>query len=523
MTQLPKAFEVTFEDDDDEFTELSGAVIPRLDLVKAGANGMPFLIAKGDAAGGVFSPDQVRGLLAEPEPVVKSEQVNLSGSPAAIAAMIHRAPSRKLRPGNTEQKGAPMGDDVIKADVPEGDEPLPDADEVAASAAVTVDGDPDDPASPAWEAVDAENAKSAIELTVALRRMVQGAQDREAVEAVGGDEDGAEAVFSLADALCAIDCIISILAPFAVEEQAEAEERQSDLDGLTKGQVRVAKAGRVLSSQNEASIRSASDLLETVLASLPAPVTDPVAKSEEQDMSEPEKDHALDAAAATPLDETPLDTTAPIVTPELPAVVGDAVEKAKGDPMTPVYDASGALVAMVDSTDLIPIAPAAPAEGSATEEAAETPAEEAAETPAEQATEPAEDAATIPGTDTIAAPAPIPPKDDTVTKAAQAGAAAALAEVLPMLTEKLGSDAETVALIKGLQERVEELAKMPDDRKSPILNGGTGTAGPAVRDGSTGDSLANLKKAAEDETDPVKKQAANNAVIFASIKERFGH
>jgi len=84
---------------------------------------------------------------------------------------------------------------------------------------------------------------------------------------------GAENVFSLSDALCAIDCIISILAPFAVEEQAEAEERQSDLDGLTKGQVRVAKAGRVLSSQNETSIRSASDLLQKVLASRPAPVT----------------------------------------------------------------------------------------------------------------------------------------------------------------------------------------------------------------------------------------------------------
>jgi hypothetical protein len=530
--------------DDDEFTELSGAVIPRLDLVKSGANGMPFLIAKGTAAGGVLSADQVRDLIGRDEPAAKAEQVTLSGSAAAIAAMIHQAPVRKSPAGTTEQEGAAMGDDVTKADVPDGDEPLATADETATEAKVTLDGDPDDPASPAWEAVDAARAQQAIELAIALKRLVQQADQREGIETManGGDAESVENMWALDDVLCAIDCIIGVLAPFAVTEQAEAEERQADLEGLMKGEVRVAKAGRVLSSQNEQKIAAAVESLQSVLASLPAPVKDdgaaPVAKSEEPAMDTtetPDQAMTADAAAeAAPVEKVADEPAAEVETPEgddveKTSVIADAamailrqaaegaVAKAKGDPQVAVYTADGKLVGTVDQSNLVPIAaPEAPEGGDV--QSADEPAAEPADEPAAPA-DPA-DGATIPGTETIASPAPAE-EDDAVTKAVQAGLGTLLADALAPIAEELGKHAGLGDVVKGMQEQIAELAKMPDDRKSPRLNGATGAAGLAPRDGSTVDTLADLKKAADEETDPVKKAKAQNALTFAAIKDRF--
>jgi hypothetical protein len=76
-------------------------------------------------------------------------------------------------------------------------------------------------------------------------------------------------------------------------------------------------------------------------------------------------------------------------------------------------------------------------------------------------------------------------------------------------------------VVKGLQDRIEHLAKMPDDRKSPLLNGGTGMAGLSARDGQDLDSLATLRKAVEDAPDPVRKDQAQRALAFAAIKDRF--
>ena len=82
--------------DDEEMTELLDADFPRVDLVGKGANGIPrFLIAKQDEASrGLVPPDLVRELIgkqADPDPDVDG-QVTMTGSPAAIAAFIHKAP-----------------------------------------------------------------------------------------------------------------------------------------------------------------------------------------------------------------------------------------------------------------------------------------------------------------------------------------------------------------------------------------------------------------------------------------------
>lgn len=524
MTELPGA-------DGDEFTELVDADFGRVDLVGKGANGIPFLIAKSDAAGGLVPAEIVRGLIDKADPVVKErDDVTISGSPSAVMKMIHEAAQR----ASSNEKGDAMSD-VEKATqgeradaaaaVVEGDNaPLPDADDLDAQAELDADGmgvptadsegDPDDPESPAWEAVDAARARQAIELAVALRRMVCLAQDREAQEAATGDDSDIENVFDLDAVLGALDCILGVLAPFAVTEQAEADERQADREQLMKGQVR--KAGRVLSAQNEQAIRDASASLEKVLASLPAPITDDgaaVTKSEETTVTKSPEERHDDALA--------------LITKATVEGLRIEIEKGKGDPVVAVYDADGNLVGTIDPADLQPIAAPTPPDGGDAQstndtaadatDAASAPVDDAAAAPAAVAA-PAPDEATIPGTDTVAAPAPT---DDDQVQKATAAAAAAFGEILTPVLEQLGKHAELADVVKGLKERVEHLAAMPDDRKSPRMNGATGTSGIAQRDGDIEDPHVELRKAVENAADPESKKAAEKALFFAVTKSRF--
>jgi hypothetical protein len=330
---------------------------------------------------------------------------------------------------------------------------------------VTVDGDPDDPDSPAWEAVDAARATQAIELAVALRRMVCAAQDREATEAATGDGDDIETVFDLDDVLCAIDCILSILAPFAVNEQAEADERQADLDGLMKGQVR--KAGRVLSAANEQAIRDASAALERVLASLPAPMVDqPVAKSE----------------------GVLMDNNTPVEAPEV-------VVKAKGDPQVAVYTADGTLVGTVDQADLNPIAaPAAPDGGDA---------QSADDAPAADADDAADSAPADASTDAAPETAPAAPAPELTQPDANDGPAADDLTKARHEIELLKSAlAEQVASLTDRLAKV-EAQPMPG---GPMLNGATPGADGLTLRGQTDGQPSELRKAWEAETNPIRRQ-----------------
>ena len=75
--------------DEVEFTELVDAHIDRVDLVDKAANGRRFLIAKQDAGHSLIDPATVRRLIGKAEPA--TEQVTMTGSPAAIAKLIHDA------------------------------------------------------------------------------------------------------------------------------------------------------------------------------------------------------------------------------------------------------------------------------------------------------------------------------------------------------------------------------------------------------------------------------------------------
>jgi hypothetical protein len=342
--------------DDDPFTELVDADIPRVDLVDKAANGMRFLIAKQADGASLFDADFVRELIAKSEPEPNQEVVTMTGSPAAIAKMIHQAGRPATAPTTAVTKDMDLDESTDGLDVtmplaaPETDAP----------------GDPGMPGSPAWEAIDAATACKWTSILARAKVAIDLLADREMLEAAAGDEDDMGNAFDLQDACCAIDYAISILAPFAVDEQSEADSGEmmaalgkalasfdtAQLDTVEAlGQVR--KAGRVLSAGNEAAIRGAVDSLQKVLASLPAaPTTEdsglPVAKTanEEPDMQKPTLSEDVTADAG----QKPAMGVAEADPKPVAGVPVTDMAKADGDKpeMVAVFNANGKLVGIVD-------------------------------------------------------------------------------------------------------------------------------------------------------------------------------
>jgi hypothetical protein len=495
---------VTTPDVEDDMTELVDADFPRVDLVGKGANGIPrFLIAKQDGeSAGLLEPEFVRDLIAKAEPEPADEQVTMTGSPAAIAKLIHGAPVRRSEPEDVAKKklssagkndlpdsafafiesggkkdadgkttprslrhfpihdeahvkaalsriagGAEFGDkaigkvrsaarkfgiDVAKkeaamaGDVTKGDAgDMLDAqtdggtdglDPTVPLAAPEDDapGDPTDPGSPAWEAIDAATAQKWTSIAVRLKNALAVMADREMLEAASADPGDAENAFDLQDAMCAVDYVLGTLASFAVGEQAESDLGAEAMEMIGKalagfdaapleqfeGLVSVAKAGRVLSSANESLIRTAGESLQTVLASLPqAPIADDITKEtavaadETKPAGEPQ-DVAKDAAEPAPATEPETvakDAGAPAE--EGVAKAGETEGKAK---MVAVFDSKGDLVGVCDPGDITPIAGADAPTANEEEPAAEAPPADPADltpAPAAAAGTPADDVA----------------------------------------------------------------------------------------------------------------------------------
>jgi hypothetical protein len=293
----------------EDMTELVNADIDRVDLVGKAANGTRFILAKSGESPALFTPADVRDILK----------------------------------ADTEAADTVTGDDA----------PLPTADELMTSTSANADGmgvptkapgDPDDPNSAAWEAVDAARGRQMLQLAIALQRLVSTATDREAQEAVLGDGDDAGNVWTLEDVSSTIDCMLSMLAPFALTEQAEADQRSAGA---------LMKAGRTLSANNEASIRQASDLLQKVLSSLPmAP------------------------------DEAPITKETELATEETPAA---PVAKADGDAsgLVAVFNQKGVLVGVTDPTNIQAVSGAGADDTPAEPDPAPAPADPAAQDPSD--------------------------------------------------------------------------------------------------------------------------------------------
>jgi hypothetical protein len=555
MTQPPT------DDEDDEFTELRNADVPRVDAVKGPANGTPWFFAKQDARAGLVPPEMVRELIGKSEPS-DTGQVTMSGSPAAVAdlmARIHGAPVRKASGDpyvefvkakyNAEDRkrmassGAAMSDgsypiedredlehaihavgrgsgnshDAIRrhiiarakslgasSEIPDtwnSDGSLKESTVAKADSTPELDptvvlaepedeapGDPDQPGSPAWEAIDAATARKWTAILSRAKNALCAMADRELMESMVADPDDAGAAFDLQDAECAIDYAISVLAAFAVGEQSESDLAAEAMDALFKSVgaldtaaldtvealAPIRKAGRVLSAANEAALRDAAAGIQRVLASLPEPTTaaEPVAKQED---SMSETDTATQALAA------------PITKDDAkPAQVA-------------VYDRNGNLAGVCDPADITPIADA----------------------PADDSPDDGQSAeAMIPGTQTVQSP-PAGADDTDVMKASIEAGLAPLTEVVTAIAKQVAEQAGLADVVKGLQEQVTALASMPDDRRSPLLNGGTGTPGAAPRTAPTDERVVALEKAvAEASTDAAREQARRD-LFFAKTAARF--
>lgn len=430
----------------EEWTEIYDPEVPEMHMVGKGANGFPeFLIVKQDAEGGLFGSDYVRELIAKADAEHSSatdprETVTMSGSPAAIAALIHGAPVRKATP----EAAATEPDEVEKADmsaaalnnlpdsafalvepggkkdasgktvprelrhyaihdkahasnalgragaqinsgdadgkriartalpkiraaakrfgvdVAKAEQAAPETNEVSkdmdGSAGMPIDegmdmmdpttvlacpegeapGDPNDPGSPAWESIDAATALKWTAIAARLRTALGIMSDREALEAATADPSDAENAMDLDDAACAIDFVIQTLAPFAANEQAEADDGAMDMGILGKAMAgfdtthldtvdslgAIRKSGRALSTANENALRTALKAIQQILASLPkapdATEAAPAAMTKEQE-SMAESDTARDEINS----QVPLGTPKEPASAETPAAMGE--------------------------------------------------------------------------------------------------------------------------------------------------------------------------------------------------------
>lgn len=461
---------------EDEITEITKARIPRVDLVSKAANGTEFLLMKSVGSPSLFTAEDVRNLAKQ------------------------------------AQEGVMTATDIA----PDGE--LAKADEgILEDAPATAEGDPDEPGSPAWEAVDAATAWTLLSQLNQVKRALAVLADRESVEAFHGDEDGYDNSWDLSTACEQVECAIAIVAPYAVGEQDESEqpiEKAVDRSNARGVLADFVKAGRALSAANEQALRAAAASIQNVLASLP-PADGDVKKA---------ADHSVTF------------NISPVVDPDaLAKAKEDIADLVKAKPQVLVYDADGNVLGSVDAADLTTFAPAEKAPEKAPEETPETsadaPAEAPAETvadapadadkpaaeaPADVAPDAAPEAAVIPGTDTVQAPVETDGTD--VKKAISTELAAMFKEAFAPLAEQFAAHDDLAEMVKGLQERVEQYGRQPDDRRSPLLNGATGEPGMASRDGQ--DELAALRKAAED-APATKKVQAQSALAFAAIKDRF--
>jgi|GEM_PF-3416872 len=495
MTHTPP--KVAPEVDEEDLSEITKMHAPRVDLVGGAAVGFDFLMAKSTDNPSMFTEDDVVALAKRAQ-----EGDDMTAKKTA-------APAAQT--------------DLTKADLEI------DVNSDAVLEVPTIDAEGDavlDPTSAAWEQLDAARAGQAIELTVALKRLVEQAIARETQEALVGDDiDDADNAWSLAMVADDLDCILGVLAPFAVSEAAEAEDRQTDdslvlksVDSsipLEAGDI-LLKAGRVLSGVNEGRVQQAHDLLGEVLGTLGSAVPDDGLVKADISDAEITTDEPVDEPIAKADDESQL----VLVYSQGGAILGGVKpEDITTFAATPEPETEGDDTAPDDdAAEPVADAPAEPAPDADAPAAATDEAPSDADQPTDAEITP--DERVIPGTDTVQAPA----EDDEDVKKGQhtdevrAAVKEAIAPVAQEITENFTVMGE---LVKSLKDRVERFGKQPDDRNSPTRNGATGAPGEAVRGAGDGNTVEDLRKAIDAETDPEKKRKLSTALVSAEIRSRF--
>ena len=481
MTRAKKFVEDMFDTMED-MSELVDAAIDRVDLVGKAANGHRFILAKSEH-NNLIPADVVRDFITK---------------------------------ANEEEM--PVEADIIKEDL--------DANTLMAEPADAGDGNPDEPGSPAWEAIDAATAAKWTAILARAKNAVCEMRDREKEEVEAGhmwDEDG---VHDLKDAAEAIDYAISLLAPFAVSEQAEAEyEMMKQIETVVKGIkpkmlataeqfAPIYKAGRTLSAANEAALKDASDAIAKVLESLPkapvSPAADETNLGAETDRPEPaeiEKDRMADiidtAIELVDEDVTKAEDMSGVSDDELARIALTGVDAERTSALQEI--GLRALTAGLSGD--------APAEGSDMEDMADE-AEELNEDDA-VVTEPA---------DTDMEPAPVDEVGVSADELTKTSGSSEKKKLKVKKVEKLVKEAtdeqssKYAAIIKSLEDRI---ATLEAPAPSKVLTNGALPPAHLMRGQDAGGSrlsdAAALRKQVDDAPDAVTKSEATEQMRLAAL------
>jgi hypothetical protein len=421
--------------DGEVMTQVVDADIPRVDLVDKAANGRSFILMKSEESSNLLSTNLVQEL------ITKAEEPNMTAA----------------KPGSW----------IAKADDPTIDEPLIEPSGAAAGLAAS------DPGSPAWEQIDADSAANAYAVLARVDNTLGLLAGREEAEAFNGADDGEANAFCLEDAQAAVEYAMDTVAVYAASEALDATPLEKaasiikSLAGLTDALTTVEsygllrKAGRTLSASNESKLRSASEQITSVLASLPA-APDEVTKE-----------------AATVVKEVPASEV--VEKSEIPETIEKADDESAG--LQAVFDASGNLVGVVDPTAIQPVS------GTSTDS---------------PDAEPDADDAPAASVDPDAAPAPaeVGAPTDEVTKSLN------VEDIVKSAVDEVR--AEQAELIKGLRDDIDFL-KAPAAPRA-FTNGADGsvvTRDGEVLKGAEGSAEA-LIKAAQDAPDSATRTKFNN-------------
>lgn len=506
----------------DDFTELVDPNIDRVDVVDKAANGTTILFAKSaepDGQAGLFAPEFVREQVEKAEAAEPpAGPVTLTGSPAAVADMMARMHGAPVRKAEAPLDIAPDLDRVVKsADggyvaFVKAKYSAEDKRKLAAKghAMRADDGTIDYP-------IDDEE-----DLGKAIRAVGRGGADHDKIR---------KYVIGRAKALGKSDQIPD---NWASDGSLKAPVAKADGDPADPG-------SPAWESQDAA---SAEGVVGQILACIPS-----VKKLAMREATEVGAGHLDDICDVLEL-QAAIDQLTCAAKTVAAFAVGEHVEA--GESVTKAQDAPS------------PAAPAAPApkESIVSETQGATGAENVAKTEAtEQVTKasdliaqlgisqeqlaqlglqsllkaaadantqtsgasqaPADNARVIPGTDTVQAPA----ATDDVAKAQANQLVSAIEAVMAPLAKQLS---ELAGQVGTQSERVEKAMARPDDRKSPALNGATGTATLAGRGDLTNspvnsEAFQEVRKALAAMPDGPEKENAQRAVAIAGIKGRFGH
>ena len=476
------------DDNDDEFSELQAADIDTVHTVGKAANGTTILFAKqAEGAEGVFGADFVRELVAKSNDEVQAPDERLT--PAQAMALVHAATVRKADLSTKEL------DD------------LPDS----AFAHVEPGGSKDaegktTPRSKRHYAIhDAVHARNALA--------------RASQQITGGDADGKRIAGAAMPKIKAAAKRLGV----KVAKSDFLDFSHGDLgDGGT------APGSPQWESQDAA---AAQNLIKQILAVLPG--VKALAARESAEVAAGAGDDMDDVCDLGQVCDA-LMCAAQMLGAFAVTETAEAGEMAKAQP-APTDSAAAATptpeeiaVNNADGTQNTGTDALAKSDGGLTQEqlaeygraalikkAAKKAAKAAAK--ASGAAQAPDGSRTIPGTETVQSPAQ---GNDDVTKAAS-GLASALDQVMAPVVKQLG---ELAAKVNAQDERVSKMAALPDDRRSPLLNGAVGEPSLAMRgDGPTNtpEFKAVLKSIEESFPEGPQREQAQKAVAIAAIKARF--